>query len=106
MFWKEIFPFWRVKIQDQNAFFATDLDLHCLHKVLNSISSYKFLDWSKMKVFADDVFNVVMMIISIFYRVENIVGKGENAGYKHFLLFLQCFPKLSSLGSLKVEITW
>ena len=22
---------------------------------------------------------------------ENIVGKGENAGYKHFLLFPQCF---------------
>ena len=24
-------------------------------------------------------------------RVENIVEKGENAGYQHFLLFLQCF---------------
>ena len=24
-------------------------------------------------------------------RVENIVGKGENAVYQHFLLFLQCF---------------
>ena len=24
-------------------------------------------------------------------RVENIVGKGENAGYQHFLLFPQCF---------------
>ena len=23
--------------------------------------------------------------------MENIVGKGENVGYKHFLLFLQCF---------------
>ena len=23
---------------------------------------------------------------------ENIVGKGENAGNQHFLLFLQCFP--------------
>ena len=22
---------------------------------------------------------------------ENIVGKGENAGYQHFLLFSQCF---------------
>ena len=27
----------------------------------------------------------------VFGRVENIVGKGENAGYQHFLLFLQCF---------------
>ena len=26
--------------------------------------------------------------------VENIVGKGENTGYQHFLLFPQCFQKL------------
>ena len=24
---------------------------------------------------------------------KNIVGKGENAGYQHFLLFQQCFQK-------------
>ena len=30
-------------------------------------------------------------------RVENIVGKGENAGYQHFLLFPQCFQKVKSL---------
>ena len=28
-------------------------------------------------------------------RVENIVEKGENAGYQHFLLFPQCFQKAS-----------
>ena len=37
-------------------------------------------------------------------RVENIEGKGENTGYQHFLLFPQCFQKVSSLGSLKVGI--
>ena len=26
-----------------------------------------------------------------FEHFENIAGKGENAGYQHFLLFLQCF---------------
>ena len=26
--------------------------------------------------------------------VENIVGKGENAGYQHFLLYPQCFQML------------
>ena len=26
-------------------------------------------------------------------RVENTVGKGENAGDQHFLLFLQCFKR-------------
>ena len=34
------------------------------------------------------------------------MGKGENAGYQHFLLFPQCFQKLSFLGSLKVGIVW
>ena len=33
------------------------------------------------------------MVILDFDRIENIVGKGENASYQHFLLFLQCFPK-------------
>ena len=37
-------------------------------------------------------------------RVENIVGKGENAGYQHFLLFPQCFQKASFRESLKVGI--
>ena len=29
-------------------------------------------------------------------REENIVGKGENAGYQHFLLFPRCFQKASN----------
>ena len=37
-------------------------------------------------------------------RTENIVGKGENAGYQHFLLFPQCFQKPSSIGLLKSGI--
>ena len=60
----------------------------------------------KMKAFADDKLNVTKVIISLFGRVENTVGKGENAGYQHFLLFPQCFPKPSSLGLLKVGIVW
>ena len=43
---------------------------------------------------------------SIFDRVENTVGKGENAGYQHFLLFPQCFQKPSSSGSLNVRVVW
>ena len=39
-------------------------------------------------------------------RLENIVRKGENAGYQHFLLFLQSFQKASFSGSLKVGIVW
>ena len=39
-------------------------------------------------------------------KAKNIVGKGENAGYQHFLLFPQCFQKPSVSGSLKVWIVW
>ena len=46
------------------------------------------------------------MMISVFDRVENIVGKEENAGYQHFLLFPQCFQKAFFLGSLKVRNVW
>ena len=33
------------------------------------------------------------MTISLFDRIGNTVGKGENPGYQHFLLFPQCFPE-------------
>ena len=44
------------------------------------------------------------MTISHLDRVEYTMGKGENAGYQHFLLFQQLFPKPLTLGSLKVEL--
>ena len=37
----------------------------------------------------------------LYDRVENIVGKGENAGYQHFLLFQQCFEMATSSGPAK-----
>ena len=50
------------------------------------------LDWSKMKVFADDKINVTEKWKFVFRKTENIVGKGENAGSRQFLLFPQRFP--------------
>ena len=41
-----------------------------------------------------------------FGMEENILGKGEKAGYQHFLLFPKCFQKPPSSGSLKVDIVW
>ena len=38
---------------------------------------------------------MAQMMDYVFDRIENIVGKGENAGYQHFLLFQQCFQKPS-----------
>ena len=59
-----------------------------------------------MKAFAANKIDVVEMMISVLDRVKNTKGKGENAGYQHFLLFPQCFPKPSSLWLLKVGIVW
>ena len=48
-------------------------------------------DSSKIKAFADENANVAQKLEFAFDRVENIVRKGENAGYQHFLLFPHCF---------------
>ena len=59
-----------------------------------------------MKAFADNKINATEKLKFHLERVENIVGKGKNAGYQHFLLFPQCFQKASDTGSLKVGIVW
>ena len=41
------------------------------------------------------------MGIQVSDRVENIVGKGEIALYTQFLLFPQCFQKLSVVDASK-----
>ena len=37
-------------------------------------------------------------------RVKNIMGKGENAGHQHFLLFPQCFQKASFFKDIKSHV--
>ena len=73
---------------------------------INSLPKDKILDWSKLKAFADDKIKVLKMMIFVFDRVAKIVGKGENAGDQHFLLFPQCFQRTFYPGSLKVGIVW
>ena len=63
----------------------------------------KILDRSNLKAFAEDEINVTEKLKFVLGRAENIVEKGENAGYQHFLLSPQCFQKATSLGSLKVS---
>ena len=65
---------------------------------------HKFYDLSKLNKFADDKINLIQAMKYVFGKVKRIVGKGENAGYQHFLLFPQCFQKVSFSGSLKVRI--
>ena len=59
--------------------------------VFNSLPKDKILDWSKLKAFADKKINVAKKLKIVLGRVENIVGKGENAGNQHFLIFPQYF---------------
>ena len=73
-------------------------------KVVNSLANEKILDWSKLKALADNKIKVLEKLKIILGRKENIVRKGENAVYQHFLLFPQCFQKTSLLGLLKVGI--
>ena len=53
---------------------------------------------TKFKACADDKIIVTQKLKFVLGRVENIVGKGENAGYQHFLLFPQYFLKLFSFS--------
>ena len=69
--------------------------------IVKSLPNDKILDVTRLRAFADDKIDLAQMMISVFDKVENIVGKGENAGYQHFLLFPQCFQKASSLGVVK-----
>ena len=62
--------------------------------VTNSLfSDDKILALSKLKLSSNDKSNALPNIKLIFCMVESSVGKGENTGYQHFLLFQQCFGK-------------
>ena len=74
------------------------IEPYSVKRRLNSLPNDKFLDWSKLKAFSDDL-NLAEKLRFVFGRVKNIVGKGENAGYQLFVLFPQCFPKASFQGS-------
>ena len=63
----------------------------------------QFFRLVKLKAFADNNSYVAQMMIDVFDRFENIAGKGENAGFQHFLLFPQCFLELSFPGSLTLS---
>ena len=71
------------------------------YQCLNSLPNDKILE-----AFADGKINATQKLKFALGGVENIVGKGKNAGYRHFLLFPQCFQKATFSGLLKVGIVW
>ena len=58
-------------------------------------TAVRILAMTKLKAYADEKSIFTKMMFTVFDRVENIVGKGENSGHQHFLLFPRCFQKLS-----------
>ena len=54
---------------------------------VNSLPNNKILDSSKLKAFADEKLNEVEKMEFVFGFLENLVGKGENAGFQHSSIF-------------------
>ena len=69
----------------------------------NSLPNNKTLDWLKLNAFVDDKINVTGKLKLVMRRVENIVGKEENAGDQHFL-FPTMFAKGFSFKVIKLGI--
>ena len=80
-------------MSSENSLTLDDPNFLSFGKDSTPLPDDKILALSKMKAFADGTLNVTQNSMSVFHRVENIVGKEENAGYQHFLLFLLCFSQ-------------
>ena len=72
----------------------------------NSFPNDKILDLCKFKELADENINEAKKLKFVSKMIENILGKGENAGNQHFLLFPKCFQKPPFSTLLKVGIVW
>ena len=72
--------------------------------ILNSQSHDLKHGGTKLKAFADDKLNVTKMNISVFDRVENIVGKGEIACTSNFSFYHNVFMRLLSQTSQVVSL--
>ena len=87
-----------VELYDRCAFVP-----NCLFgKVFNPFPHDKILDQTKFKAFADDKLNVTKRIISVFDRVEKIVGIGEIACTSNFSFSHNLFKKLLSQTHLNL----
>ena len=103
--WKTLLEKERLLVMS-NFFFSHSVlkDLYCRHVKpwlvwkriklpFTSLPNDKILHWSELKGFADDKIKVTQKLKNALERVENIVGKGENAGYWHYPLFSTMFTK-------------
>ena len=77
---------------------CTELAFNLVNLNFKLFTRRQILDWSKLKANAREK--------NVFGSVENIVEKGEDAGYQHLLLFPKCLQKAPFSRSLKVGIVW
>ena len=70
---------------------SSALEMATSFNIFNALPIDIFLNWSKFKVFADNKINLTQTLNFVLGRVENILGKGEDAAYQHFLLFPKYF---------------
>ena len=82
------------------------LTLQNMSRSILTLSQTTILDSSKLKEFADDNFRFDENGSKLSKWIENIVGKGEVARNKQFLLFPQCFQKACFPGASKGVIVW
>ena len=70
-------------------------------KEIDSFQSNNSLDSTKLWACGEDKIKVTQAMIYVFGMIENILGKGENACYQHFLLFPTKFSKRGFLRVVK-----
>ena len=73
---------------------------------LTLLPNNKILDMPELKTFAGNKINATQKLKFALGGVENIVGKGKNAGFHNFLLFPRCLQQRSLPGLLNFRIVW
>ena len=73
------------------SFLGTSLARRLSHLFPLPYPKQQILDSLKYKTFVQNIFNSGTNKLYHVYRTENIVEKGENAGYHNFLLFQEYF---------------
>ena len=71
------------------------LYIFSLSKWVNHVTNDKISNKYNLKDFPNDKINATYILNFVLGRTENIVGKGENAGFPHFLLVPLCFQNAS-----------
>ena len=70
--------------------------MQSVSSIFNPLPNDTFSDWSKLKELANDKINMIEKLKFVLDWVEKNVGKGENAGYQHFVLSYNVFKRLLS----------